>query len=176
MSTAQNVSAIVESLAPSTSTQPQSLPSSPRTSNIAPLPRPPRLGARPMPASSFNKSAFSTTVPSGQLRMSSPPLQPQRTSAAPNAPSNTTGVPKPNYNISLSDVMSTSSTTGTSPLRSDSTSNYNPVMFTNPPASPPVMAPPFMGSSMLTPMQPTKPVTTSKPLTKDDWGDFDPLK
>ncbi|KIM57078.1 hypothetical protein SCLCIDRAFT_1219748 [Scleroderma citrinum Foug A] len=173
ISTTQTIGIPVQPLTSSTRTQPQSLPTSPRTSNITPFPRPPRLGARPTPASSFDKPAFSTGAPLGfasplgqQLRVSSPPLQPQRASVDTNPSSNAT--PKPNYNLSLSDVMSTPSNTVTSPLPSNSTPNYSPYM-------PPAMAP-FMGSSMMTPLQPTKPVTMSKPVTKDDWGDFDPLK
>jgi len=161
----------VQPLTSSTRSQLQLLPSSPRTSNIAPLPRPPRLGSRPTPASSFDKSTFSIGATRGvgsplgqQLRVSSPPLQPQRASIDPNPSSNATS--RPNYNISLSDVMSTPVT---SPLPGNLTSNHSPYM-------PPAMAPPLIGSSMMTPLQPTKSVTLSKPVTKDDWGDFDPLK
>ncbi|KAL4062044.1 kinase-like domain-containing protein [Scleroderma yunnanense] len=181
MSTTQTTNIPVQPLTSSTRTQVQSLPSSPRTSNIAPLPRPSRLGARPTPASSFDKSAFSTATPLGNasplgqnLRVSSPPLQPQRASTISNPSSIVAAVSKPNYNISLSDVMSAPSNTLTTTLPSNPTpSNYSSYV---PSASPPAMAPPFMTSSMLTPMQPTKSVATSKPVTKDDWGDFDPLK
>ncbi|KAI6043048.1 kinase-like domain-containing protein [Pisolithus marmoratus] len=149
--------------------QVQSLPSSPRALTTAPLPRPSRLGAKVVPVSSIEKPAFPTSASLGAipsigrpLRVSSPPSHLQH--GLPNALST---APKPNYNISLSDVMLPASNTPSTPPP-----NYNSFMSTN---SPPVTIPPTMGS-MLTPIQPTKLAAPSKPVTKDDWGDFDPLK
>ncbi|KAG6332892.1 hypothetical protein ID866_6199 [Astraeus odoratus] len=176
--TSQAVSTSAQSPTTSTHAQPQSSPMGPRPLNTGPPPRPSRLGTRTMPGTSFDRSVFSTSAstsnasPFGQpSRVASPPLQPQRLSPLSNTSSNAT-VPKPNYNISLSDIMSPSPNTSTS---FNSTPNYSPFMTTNPPASQPAMTPTFT-SSMMTPMQPTRPVATNKPLTKDDWGDFDPLK
>ncbi|KAI6110048.1 hypothetical protein F5141DRAFT_1188903 [Pisolithus sp. B1] len=154
----------------------QSLPSSPRVSATAPLPRPSRLGAKAVAVSSIEKPAFSTSTPLGAispisppLRVSSPPSHPQHRTSLPNASST---VPKPNYNISLSDVISPALNTPSTPPPINPAPNYSSFMITN---SPPVTTPPSMGS-MLTPMQPTKLVAPSKPVTNDDWGDFDPLK
>ncbi|KAI6116914.1 hypothetical protein EDD16DRAFT_1481889, partial [Pisolithus croceorrhizus] len=122
------------------------------------------------------KPAFSTSTPLGAippisppLRVSSPPSHPQHRTSLPNASST---VPKPNYNVSLSDVILPALNTPSTPPPINLAPNYSPFMITN---SPPVTTPPSMGS-MLTPMQPTKLVAPSKPVTNDDWGDFDPLK
>jgi len=145
----------------------QSLPSSPRlstsrtNSSRGTVNRSSRgLGATPIPSTSFN--AFTPTynspsiptqsIPSGSI---SSPMMPQMQSvlSATTPPSH---VQTPNYNISL---------TATPPLTSMST----PPLF----ASPPVM------SSPLVPSKPSQPAWPSngapKQLTKDDWGDFDPL-
>ncbi|KAH7889933.1 kinase-like domain-containing protein [Phlebopus sp. FC_14] len=155
------------------SQQAQSLPASPRLTNNATLSRPPQLGVKVVPASSFDRSAFSTpSQPSQHLRISSPPLQPQRASAFPDTFA--TAAQKPNYNISLSDVSATPSSTFTSP--SYTSSNHTPLVSNNAIhsfTSPPLPVP--MGS-ILAPMQPARPVAPTKQVTKDDWGDFDPLK
>jgi SCY1-like protein 2 len=154
----------------------QSLPSSPRLTNNLPVSRPPRLGAKPVPSTSFDKSTFSTNLqPHQTLRASSPPLQPQHVLSF-SSPSAFTPQ-KPNYNISLSDASATPSSTFATPP-SYTTPNYTSFMTTSPHpmTSPPLQASPLSMGSMLAPMQPTRPVTTNKPLTKDDWGDFDPLK
>lgn len=156
--------------------QVQSLPSSPRVSAAAPLPRPSRLGAKPVPATSIEKPAFSTSSPLGTIssigrpmRVSSPPSNPQHVTSFSNSSS---AMSKPNYNISFSDVMLPASSTPSASPPINPAPNYNSFMLTN---SPSVTTPPSMGS-MLMPMQPTKLVAPSKPVTKDDWGDFDPLK
>lgn len=156
--------------------QVQSLPSSPRVSAAAPLPRPSRLGAKPVPATSIEKPAFSTSSPLGTIssigrpmRVSSPPSNPQHGTSFSNSSS---AMSKPNYNISFSDVMLPASSTPSASPPINPAPNYNSFMLTN---SPSVTTPPSMGS-MLMPMQPTKLVAPSKPVTKDDWGDFDPLK
>lgn len=159
--------------------QSQSLPSSPKFTNpgigMSSKPtssRPSRLGANPVPSTSFNSSAFSvptesrpslgsrsTLATSTPFVVPTPPLQP--TISAFHAPA-------PNYNISL---------------------NPTPLM---PMTSSPPLVPqgPSMGSmsnmggmgGILAPSKPSQPswpttAATSAPkqLSKDDWGDFDPL-
>lgn len=162
-------------LAPAVPAHPrvQSLPSSPRLSATAPLPRPSRLGAKGVPFSSVEKSTLSTSTPLGAISPISPPLRvsspPQHRTSLPN-PSLT--VPKPNYNVSLSDVISPALNTPSTPPPINPAPNYSSFTTMN---SLPVTTPPSMGS-MLTPMQPTKLVAPGKPVTNDDWGDFDPLK
>ncbi|KAI6036862.1 hypothetical protein BKA83DRAFT_4168357 [Pisolithus microcarpus] len=105
-------------LAPAVPAHPrvQSLPSSPRLSATAPLPRPSRLGAKGVPFSSVEKSTLSTSTPLGAISPISPPLRvsspPQHRTSLPN-PSLT--VPKPNYNVSLSDVISPALNTPSTP-------------------------------------------------------------
>ncbi|KIJ17168.1 hypothetical protein PAXINDRAFT_111962 [Paxillus involutus ATCC 200175] len=172
--TPQTISTPAAQLPPMPKTQ--SLPSSPRLTNNLPVSRPPRLGAKPVPSTSFDKSTFSTNLqPHQTLRASSPPLQPQHVLSF-SSPSAFTPQ-KPNYNISLSDASATPSSTFATPP-SYTTPNYTSFMTTSPHpmTSPPLQASPLSMGSMLAPMQPTRPVTTNKPLTKDDWGDFDPLK
>ncbi|KAF9228683.1 kinase-like protein [Gyrodon lividus] len=153
-----------------------SLPSSPRLANNVSLSRPSRLGAKPPPSTSFDKSAFSTNLqPNQALRVSNPPLQPQHVPFPSSPP--VAAPQKPNYNISLSDTSATPSSTFATPS-SYTTPNYIPFMSTpsHSMTPPPLQASPLSMGSMLTPMQPTRPITTNKPVTKDDWGDFDPLK
>ncbi|KAI6151015.1 hypothetical protein BKA82DRAFT_4122860 [Pisolithus tinctorius] len=142
--------------------QVQSLPSSPRVSAAAPLPRPSRLGAKPTPLGTISSIGR-------PMRISSPPSNPQHGTSFSNSSS---AMSKPNYNISFSDVMLPASSTPSTSPPINPAPNYNSFMLTN---SPSVTTPPSMGS-MLMPMQPTKLVAPSKPVTKDDWGDFDPLK
>ncbi|KIJ60622.1 hypothetical protein HYDPIDRAFT_98218 [Hydnomerulius pinastri MD-312] len=160
--------------------QAQSLPSSPRPTNNATLSRPARLGAKPVPSTSFDRSVFSTTIQSSQPpRVTSPPLQPQHTSSSFSNPS-TAATQRPNYNISLSDFSATSSSSTNSFASPPSyiAPNYTPFMSTTPshPMTAPLQASPLSMGSMLAPMQPTRPAATNKPPSKDDWGDFDPLK
>ena len=153
--------------------QTQSLPSSPRLGTDATLSRPSRLGTKPVPSSSFDKSAFPTTQP---MRISSPPLQPRPLSSY--TLSSAIAPQKPNYNISLSEVLGAPSKPVSSPT-SYTSPNYTPpttIMPLHAVSSPPSQAMPLPVTSMLTPMQPTRVVVAKKPVTKDDWGDFDPLK
>ena len=157
--------------------QTQSLPSSPRLATDTSSSRPPRLGAKPLPSSSFDRSAFPTHPQRTQShRISSPPSQLQPISSYSTPPA--AASPKPNYNISLSDLSAPPSNTFASPL-SHTAPNYTPsttIMPSHPMSSPPLQSSPLAMGSMLTPMQPTRVVATNKPVTKDDWGDFDPLR
>ena len=154
----------------------QSSPSSPRLTTDTSFSRPSRLGAKPL-SSSFDRSAFSTHPQLAQSqRISSPPLQPQSIPSYSTPP--VAAPPKPNYNISLSDITGAPSKTFSSPS-SYAPPNYTPsttIMPSHPMSSPPLQASPLSMTSMLTPMQPTRVIATNKPVTKDDWGDFDPLK
>lgn len=144
--------------------QTQSMPSPPRPSTtiraasksiLNPSAR--RLGATPIPSTSFSAASFSPPP------ISSPHAAPFSTSSfitpqiQPSMPATTTQSPAPNYNISL--TATPPITMSTPPLTSLST----PPMFSSP----------------LVPSRPSQPSWqnsgTTKQLTKDDWGDFDPL-
>ncbi|KAH9842331.1 other/SCY1 protein kinase [Rhodofomes roseus] len=162
---------------PSQPSQAQSLPSSPRPSTTrinsarGTLNRQSRgLGAKPISSSAFNATPFDSSPMSApaQHRTSlsgSAPMQPTALSFTPSQ------VSAPNYNISL---------TATPPLTSMSTLPLTsmgapPMTMSTPPlfASPPSMSAPLVPSR---PAQPSWSSNgTQKQLTKDDWGDFDPL-
>ncbi|RDX48294.1 other/SCY1 protein kinase [Lentinus brumalis] len=167
-------------------TQTQSLPSSPKVSSSlnphasrSPLGRPgPGLGATRVPSTSLNPSTFpldSSPYPSAAPKPTSTPsmglmqpsflaLAPSNTApqfptfnAAPVAPSG------PNYNITLpitQPMQPMQPTTSTSP----------PPFFASQMSMGGVLAP-------SRPQQPQWPGSTGGPkqLSKDDWGDFDPL-
>ncbi|KAF8197428.1 other/SCY1 protein kinase [Pholiota molesta] len=149
--------------------------SSPPTVSPANLPRfspPPSNVARP----SYSQSSFPT-----------PPRQPQPPSfmsqpvqSRPSStPSNFSG---PNYNIQLSSQVSTPSTfsTATTPMTFSAPST-NPVVpllpqqFSMNASTLPTL--PQMGGGLLMPSKPAQSSTTrqNNMLSKDDWGDFDPL-
>ncbi|RPD65977.1 other/SCY1 protein kinase [Lentinus tigrinus ALCF2SS1-7] len=169
-------------------TQTQSLPSSPKISSSlnphasrSPLGRPgPGLGAARVLSTSFNTSAFpmesspsptlgsglmASTPSMGLMQPSFPTLTPSSTAsqapafnAAPAAPSG------PNYNITL-------------PL-AQPMQPMQPTTSASPP--PPFFASQLSMGGMLAPSKPAQPQwpgTTGGPkqLSKDDWGDFDPL-
>ena len=170
-------------------TQTQSLPSSPKiSSSLNPhasrstLGRPgPGLGATRVPSTSFNTSAFtldSSPSPSTAPRptMASAPstgfMQPTFSAlapshSAPQGPSFNAAPAGPNYNITLPPAQPMQPMQPMQPTTS---------------ASPP---PPFFASQMSMggmlapskPAQPQWPGSTGGPkqLSKDDWGDFDPL-
>ncbi|KAL4250432.1 Catalytically Inactive Kinase-Related Protein [Abortiporus biennis] len=153
----------------------QSLPSSPHsnTSVLTPSTRPTPvtrssgrgLGATPIPSTSFTTSAFQPPTPSRSSLTSHPPTLPITSSplvpqVQPQYPGMQTTqsmgalnppVQAPNYNISLSST----------------------------PMMPTTSAPPPFTQSVLTPMRPQTTWSTTpsapKQLSKDDWGDFDPL-
>ncbi|KAI1787884.1 other/SCY1 protein kinase [Ganoderma leucocontextum] len=164
--------------------QTQSLPSSPKVlSSLNPhtsrstLGRPgPGLGATRVPPSSLNNSPFLLDSPppgsaAPKPPVPKPPFQPSFATLTPsNAPSQTSAsqvgyqgfdaAPSgPNYNISLPPAQSLTSTSPPPPLFASQVSLGG------------VLAP-------SRPAQPQWPGTTSsgtKQLSKDDWGDFDPL-
>ncbi|OAX40509.1 kinase-like protein [Rhizopogon vinicolor AM-OR11-026] len=164
----------------SLSNQTHSIPSSPRISSTQSVSRPSRLGAKPIPTTTFDKSAFTSPIPqSGQPdRILTPPLQPQRPTSY-TFPSPPLSSPqKPNYNISFSDVAPTAPSTIT-PTPRYIPSSYTSLQPTSPAfsmSSPPLHASPLSMGSILAPSQPARPTTATKPISKDDWGDFDPLK
>ncbi|KAI0933145.1 hypothetical protein AcV5_005979 [Taiwanofungus camphoratus] len=149
--------------------QTQSLPSSPKFSNLlrpntlkATLNRPARgLGATPIPSASFNSAVF--TPP---LNTTSPAFQTKSTSSA-----------------STSQVQPSLTTTTAAPGHMQSSPNYNITLAPMSPLSAMSSAPLFPSPMpMGGPLVPSKPPQsgwqssgTIKPLTKDDWGDFDPL-
>ncbi|KAF8078142.1 kinase-like domain-containing protein [Lyophyllum atratum] len=155
--------------------------------------QPPRLGnqsrgtlASPLvsslsqPRNSFTASSLQyqpRSTSTSQTTSSLPPVPQQKPIstpvASPQAPPQ-----RPNYNISISSSTPEGMTQiaprpaqpvhGMFPL---SVQTPQPPMFT-----PLVAAPPGMGS-LLAPSKPSRPSWTnsSKPPSKDDWGDFDPL-
>ncbi|KAH7910173.1 kinase-like domain-containing protein [Hygrophoropsis aurantiaca] len=152
--------------------QAQSLPTSPKlaTSSVS---RPPRLGSKPISTSSFDGPAFLNIAQSDQP-VASPlqtrPLQSQQPSYSfPSPPSH-----GPNYNISLSP-----NPPFTLPMKSTSSPPIQQIpqpLSSASPSLPQYGHPPSM-SSLMTPMQPSRTnVSSPKPLSKDDWGDFDPLR
>lgn len=154
------------------------------SSRPTPVSRPSRgLGATPVPVSSFNSAAFSSQQnrPSlggstrSSLSTSSASLSPRALQPPPvssNAFSNA-----PNYNISLPPAQIMPS----APMVPTPAPPMVPAAPTLPAmSSPPLFAAPSIGNVLTPsrPAQPTWPGTTSsggKQLSKDDWGDFDPL-
>lgn len=155
--------------------QTQSLPSSPKVSSAlnphaarSSLSRPgPGLGATRISSTSYNPSAFASSSPAPAPMA---PMQPTLSAfnAAPQALSyNAAPPPAPNYNITLPSAQSVPSMQPLQPTTS---------------ASPP---PPFFASQMsmgsvLAPSKPAQPQWSGssgapKQLSKDEWGDFDPL-
>ncbi|KAI0721613.1 other/SCY1 protein kinase [Cerioporus squamosus] len=165
-------------------TQTQSLPSSPKVSSSlnphasrSPLSRPgPGLGATRVSSSSFNPSALPldssaslstapnpmTSTPSmGLMQPSFPTLPPSH--IAPQAPPFSAASSGPNYNIALppaQPIQPMQPTTSTSP--------------------PPFFASQMSMGGMLAPSKPQQSQWSGsssgpKQLSKDDWGDFDPL-
>ncbi|KAI0361929.1 kinase-like protein [Trametes cingulata] len=146
--------------------QTQSLPSSPKISSAlnpnasrSPMNRTtPGLGATRVPSSAFQSHVFPVDS-SAALKPQTPimaPSQPTFSSLAPaNAPS------APNYNITLPSVSPPQPTPSASP-------------------PPPFFAAQMSMNSVLAPSKPAQPqwpgsTGTTKQLSKDDWGDFDPL-
>ncbi|KAI0781099.1 kinase-like protein [Trametes elegans] len=153
--------------------QTQSLPSSPKIqSSLNPhatrssLSRTPGLGAQRIPSSSLTSSIFppdSSPAPSfaappkpqSPATSFSQPASAFASLGAPNPP------PAPNYNITLPQAQPLQPTTSTSP-------------------PPPFFAAQMSMNSVLAPSKPAQPqwpgaAGTTKQLSKDDWGDFDPL-
>ena len=138
--------------------------------------RPPRgLGAIPTSQPSFN--SFSPPLASRpSLASQSPRNSIVASPLAPTALPRTSlsAVPAPNYNISLSATP----TMQTPPMQAASFAPAMPMMPAMPAISPqPAFAPAPM-SNILTPSKPAQPNWSngaSKTLSKDDWGDFDPL-
>lgn len=162
------------------SNQALSGPSSPRISTMQSVSRPSRLGAKPIPTTSFDKSAFISPVlySSQPDRISTPPLQPQRPTGYTIPPPPLSSPQKPNYNLSFSDINSTTLSTIT-PAPRYIPSSYTPLQPASPAfpvPSPPLHASPLSMGSILAPSQPARPTTATRPISRDDWGDFDPLK
>lgn len=154
-------------------------------------PKKPSMGAKPVPASSFNSSAFIA-----------PPMEPMRpthtggsTSAVPSAasPSPPLSASGPNYSsFSMpppppsSSVMpsSTSTTVGdsgsstagwrpTAPLLPSPSSSLSHTASQSQPMMPQTATPAPNG--LMQPMKPAQSSTSTKPKAPANWGDFDPL-
>ncbi len=186
----------------------QSLPSSPRISGPGSLggasskPSATRISAgshvlmatsipSPSPvSSSFTPSLSSHLSP--PTTQSSQPGHLRSTITLPNPPQTQKPVlPKPNYNVSLSDIFT--NTNQQPPLVMSSMSPPNPSNPSNQPHAPmsgtfsaPAVtpfAPPAVASrpamDILTPLKPRQSslsgLSTKKPTSKDIWNDFDPL-
>jgi hypothetical protein len=156
----------------------------------APAPRPPttmngpKLNARPVPTSKFDRSAFPmdmasaaappTYSPSSTIPFTNTlsPLVPTPRSNGIGAASNGTTPQKgPNYNISLAPLAPTSTHTAF-PAAPPSWSTTNTPSFAAPAQQPTL--PPGFGSGMLQPV--VKPQWKPAQGKTTDWGDFDPLK
>ncbi|KAL5533231.1 PPK32 [Sanghuangporus sanghuang] len=156
--------------ATSTTFQAQKPSTSPSLQGIPPpLTSPSSLSRSPMgttsrtPSSAFGTPAMFQSKQSPVLSMSTPPLS-QQTFPNYNVPTMSTGhtVPiqpsKPNYNVTL-------------PLAATFPSTSSPSLVTSPPS--------LSMNSILAPSTPSQPwnaAAAAKKPTKDDWGDFDPLK
>lgn len=172
-----------QALSQSVSSSPQASPGG--SSRPMPASRSSRgLGATPMPASTFNAAAFthSQNRPSlGSARSSlssASTLAPQSSAQLPqpaqgfSAPTN-----GPNCNISLppAPIVPSAPVAPSAPLQP-----LQPMQPMQPAvSSPPLFAAPSIGG-VLTPSKPSQPTWSGsnagpKQLSKDDWGDFDPL-
>ncbi|KAI0811239.1 kinase-like protein [Irpex lacteus] len=158
---------------PPPSTSPQFTP----TSRPAFSSRPSRgLGAIPTSQPSFN--SFSPP-PTSRPSLPSQPPRTSFTASSPLAPSTssmtrTTTSSAPNYNISLSSTPVMQSP----PIQATPLAPSMPVMSAMPTMSPqPALTPAPMGNILMPskPAQPNWSNNASKALSKDDWGDFDPL-
>ena len=146
-----------------------------------------RLKARPVPASTFNSSAFETpSIPRPPTTngafgatQSFAPLQPTQSSYAPlQSTSRTPSMSEPpassapNYSLSLSPQPPTISVSSFQPAQP--TYTPQPAQMA-PPLAPAVKPPPGYSSGL---MQPSKPANSWGAVNKSngDWGDFDPLK
>ncbi|KAH9854071.1 kinase-like protein [Lenzites betulinus] len=152
--------------------QPQSLPSSPKISSML-NPHAPRLsasrtttglGATRLPSNSFNTSIFPPSPSPGFAAAPTPQVSTPVMAPAPSTFSSfasTHTPPAPNYNITLPQAT---------PMQ--------PMQSASPP--PPFFAAQMSMNSVLAPSKPAQPqwpgtAGTTKQLSKDDWGDFDPL-
>ncbi|EMD38567.1 hypothetical protein CERSUDRAFT_64821 [Gelatoporia subvermispora B] len=157
--------------------QSQSLPSTPRLnqsntasngsdiaiSSKSPRPAPPTrssrgLGARPAASNSLNGALFNALSASSSTPRSSLSTIPPLESQAPTFPQQPQSQPPPIHSIAMNPR------------------SFAPVAS---PPPPPSFAPAAMGS-MLAPSRPAQPQwsgssNSTKQLSKDDWGDFDPL-
>ncbi|KAG6854961.1 hypothetical protein C0991_009784 [Blastosporella zonata] len=152
-----------------------------RTSQLGSKPSTTSSPLAPLAPQSRHAFAPSTQVPprlapSVSLTHSQPSQKPNYTLPPPMTPPQQ----KPNYNISLAPAATTNGAQShtASPAAMPSFGGFQaappppsqPLSFT-----PLVAAPPGMGS-MLAPSKPLAPTWgSSKPPSKDDWGDFDPL-
>lgn len=169
----------------------QSLPSSPKLS-VSSLGSVSRGRTNTGFASGSTSYNLSTQKPAPQTRPSFPPQQRSSLSQTqspivPAAPMAAPMVPNsgPNYSISLPQAAPMQplqpSFSALPPMQPSFTTQSmapsNPPTFSSPSLMAPTMAPAM--SSVLTPSRPPQPAWPtnggSKVLSKDDWGDFDPL-
>lgn len=161
--------------------QVQSLPASPKTSTHSFNQSRSKLGAKPLNAS-FGSNAFPP-----------PPItKPPAFNPTPSSSSFGSGLPlgasKPNYNIDLTPSPQPFKSTPPAPMlvQQSGMYNYSPSLqqpsYATPPLgfsmTPVAQTPPILPMGGI--LAPTKPATPTwgnqtKPIGKDDWGDFDPL-
>ncbi|KAI0340500.1 kinase-like protein [Trametopsis cervina] len=159
-----------------TSSPPSFSPPPSHAPRPAPVTRPTRgLGATSAPQASFSsfspppqsRPSLGSHTPRTSMAASSP-LVPQ---AAMQQPKST--IPAPNYNISLPP------TPAVQPSLMQPLAPAMPLMSAMPAISPQPVFQPASMSSILAPSKPAQPSWStngaSKTLSKDDWGDFDPL-
>ncbi|KAI0637126.1 kinase-like protein [Trametes polyzona] len=124
------------------------------------------LGATRVPSNSFNSSIFppdpsSASAAAPKPQVFAPVMAPSQPSFSSFAAPTTNVPPAPNYNITLPAATPMQPTTSASP-------------------PPPFFAAQMSMNSVLAPSKPAQPQWpgtsgTTKQLSKDDWGDFDPL-
>ncbi|KAG6832720.1 hypothetical protein H0H92_012292 [Tricholoma furcatifolium] len=135
---------------------------------LAPPPQPSPYSSNP---STVQNSSRFPSVPVNSRQMAAPSFtSPQMPSYNPIAPSVAAPQPKPNYDISLPPI--------TTITQSQTSSHFGgfPVAAPQPPSFTPLTAnPPTMGGVLTPSKPPTTAWASSKPASKDDWGDFDPL-
>ncbi|KIY43669.1 kinase-like protein [Fistulina hepatica ATCC 64428] len=172
---------------PPTVTQANSFSASSRPQQ---LPKPSRLGAKPISSTSFNFPSSSPPPPQHRHMSSFVPLRSSltgertvsgsypTTSAVQSPPPPSSG---PNYNISLPSIAPAPSVIPSQPAFATSPPSFpssQPTLpsFMNTPSqlTPSLTPAPSMGS-ILAPSKPAQPTWTPKKPSKDDWGDFDPL-
>ncbi|KAI0306757.1 kinase-like domain-containing protein [Multifurca ochricompacta] len=180
---------------PAVSHSTQSLPSSPRIGvSLGVAPSRPlssrtstgssglRVASIPAPPLTPTFASTSSTVArqSAQSRFPGSPLLSSQNSPQPRKST----PPKPNYNVSLSDIIVNPNEQP--PLTASLTTTLNQshppisgVVFTPAAFSTPAFASHQAIGNILTPLKPQQPsisgVSTNNPLSKDIWSDFDPL-
>ncbi|KZT26503.1 kinase-like protein [Neolentinus lepideus HHB14362 ss-1] len=141
------------------------------------------LGVTPIPPTSFSSAAFSApTRTRSSLSMSTQLMQPMQANHTGGYQTTPSQAPsKPNYNISLDDIMpGPTMSPPIAPVSLQQPMQMGAIIpSASPPplsmSSPPLLASPPTMSGMLAPSRPAQPTWSSQQSKNVDWGDFDPL-